>query len=178
MKVNSNPNGYAASYTGLKDGMVISNLCVTESVFFTLVNGVVEATKFSIICDRTFEQTIKSFIDSLASKNYTNLDDAKKQLPVFENIPVGFFLKSYEHQTETGVKTLYHQGSFSLEFKKELEPLMKVVDGRKYYDVAAATTALTKVLAKCPTQSLICSKQTSIKNKRGSWMPFFDFNMN
>lgn len=173
MKINKK-NDYAAVFNGLKvDKAFGPNLVVTESVFFTTNNNVVEATTYLVICNQTDAMQLQQFITALATTTYPDVRTARQAMPNVTVLSVGTLLRDYEHETINGVQTLQHNGSFAVAYRNAL-----VINPQGRFDQAAAQNALNAALTQCPTQTIMPKKQTSIKNSRGGWMAFLDFDCN
>ena len=174
MKVNRN-TAYQAQFTGLKAGSVFGpSLTVAESVFFTLESNAIVATTFLVICTLADATLLQNFISTLASAAYADLASARKAMPKVTTLPVGMLLRSYEKETENGVVTLSHQGSFKIAFENALKALM--TDGT--YDLAKAQQALNQALTQCPTATIMPKRQIAVKTTRGQWVAWLDFDCN
>ena len=174
MKINRN-NSYQAQFTGLRANTIFGpQLTVAESVFFTLEANAVVATTFLVICTMTDATALQNFIATLSTATYADLASARRAMPKVTTLPVGMLLRTYEKETESGVVTLSHQGSFKIAFETALKGL--ITDGT--YDLAKAQQALNTALTQCPTATIMPKRQIAVKTTRGQWIAWLDFDCN
>lgn len=174
MKVNRN-NQFQAQFSGMRVGQAFGpSLVVAESVFFSTESNTVVATVFPVICTQTDANALATFINGLASTTYADATAARRAMPRVTTLSIGTLMRTYEKETEQGVNTLQHNGSFASAFRTALNA--RLVDG--HYTLQSAQEALNAVLPQCPTQTIMPARQCAVRTTRGGWVAWLDFNCN